>query len=69
MYLAVTVEGSKEDVSLLKTATSSPNPAASHSKRKVSPLTAACFENDRNRLREFIISWFLLNSKKQSWYR
>jgi len=31
-------------------------------------LPTACFENDRNRLREFIISWFLLNSKKQSWY-
>ena len=36
---------------------------------KIPFLTAACFENDRNRLREFIISWFMLNSKKQSWYR
>lgn len=31
-------------------------------------LPTACFENDRNRLREFIMSWFMLNSKKQSWY-
>eukprot|EP00090_Calanus_glacialis_P009747 TRINITY_DN18146_c0_g1_i1.p1 TRINITY_DN18146_c0_g1~~TRINITY_DN18146_c0_g1_i1.p1 ORF type:complete len:300 (+),score=69.35 TRINITY_DN18146_c0_g1_i1:195-1094(+) len=32
------------------------------------PLPDACFENDRNRLREFLMSWFLLSAKKQSWY-
>jgi len=32
------------------------------------PLPSACFENDRNRLREFIMSWFSLNSRHQSWY-
>jgi len=31
-------------------------------------LPTACFENDRNRLREFIMDWFKLNSKKQTWY-
>jgi len=31
-------------------------------------LPSACFENDRNRLREFLASWLLLSSKKQSWY-
>jgi len=31
-------------------------------------LPTACFENDRNRLREFIISWFKLNAKSQGWY-
>jgi len=32
------------------------------------PLPDACFENDRNRLREFLMSWLLLSAKKQSWY-
>jgi len=32
------------------------------------PLPDACFENDRNRLREFLMSWFLISAKKQSWY-
>eukprot|EP00092_Neocalanus_flemingeri_P006533 GFUD01007043.1.p1 GENE.GFUD01007043.1~~GFUD01007043.1.p1 ORF type:complete len:334 (+),score=100.34 GFUD01007043.1:204-1205(+) len=32
------------------------------------PLPDACYENDRNRLREFLMSWFLLSAKKQSWY-
>jgi len=31
-------------------------------------LPSACFENDRNRLREFLASWLLLSSKKQTWY-
>lgn len=31
-------------------------------------LPDACFENDRNRLREFLMSWFLLSAKKQPWY-
>lgn len=31
-------------------------------------LPTACFENDRNRLREFMISWFQLISKSQVWY-
>ena len=31
--------------------------------------SVACFENDRNRLREFLISWFDLSANKQSWYR
>ena len=31
-------------------------------------MTDACFENDRNRLREFIMSWFELNSRSQVWY-
>jgi len=32
------------------------------------PLPDACFENDRNRLREFLISWASLSAKKQPWY-
>jgi len=32
------------------------------------PLPEACFENDRNRLREFLQSWLLLSAKKESWY-
>jgi len=32
------------------------------------PIPDACFENDRNRLREFLISWASLSAKKQSWY-
>jgi len=32
------------------------------------PLPDACFENDRNRLREFLLSWLLLSAKKESWY-
>jgi len=32
------------------------------------PLPTACFENDRNRMREFIINWFKLSSHKQEWY-
>jgi len=32
------------------------------------PLPSACYENDRNRLREFIMSWFELNSRGQAWY-
>jgi len=36
-------------------------------KRKV-PIPDACFENDRNRLREFLISWSSLSAKKQTWY-
>jgi len=32
------------------------------------PLPDACFENDRNRLREFLISWSSLSAKKRSWY-
>ena len=29
----------------------------------------ACFQNDRDRLREFIINWFQISAKKQEWYR
>jgi len=32
------------------------------------PLPTACFENDRNRMREFIINWFKLSSHKKDWY-
>jgi len=32
------------------------------------PLPTACFENDRNRMREFMINWFKLSSPKQEWY-
>jgi len=32
------------------------------------PIPDACFENDRNRLREFLISWTSLSAKKQTWY-
>jgi len=32
------------------------------------PLPDACFENDRDRLREFLLSWLLLSAKKESWY-
>jgi len=28
----------------------------------------ACFQNDRNRLREFLMSWFTLSAKRQHWY-
>ena len=31
-------------------------------------VAGACYENDRNRLREFIMSWFELNSRGQAWY-
>lgn len=37
------------------------------SSRKV-PMPDACFENDRNRLREFLVSWLSLSAKKQPWY-
>ena len=30
-------------------------------------IAEACFENDRNRLREFIMSWFDLSSSSQQW--
>jgi len=29
---------------------------------------AACFETDRNQLRDFLMSWFQLEAKKQVWY-
>ena len=29
----------------------------------------ACYQNDRDRLREFLVSWFQLSAKKQPWYR
>jgi len=32
------------------------------------PIPDACFENDRNRLREYFISWMSLTAKKQPWY-
>jgi len=32
------------------------------------PLPDACFQNDRDRLREFIMNWFQLSAKKQVWY-
>merc|ERR1719483_3047 len=32
------------------------------------PIPDACFQNDRDRLREFIINWFQISAKKQSWY-
>ena len=32
-------------------------------------FSAACFQNDRDRLREFLISWFEISAKKQPWYR
>lgn len=32
------------------------------------PLPDACFQNDRDRLREFIINWFQISAKKQDWY-
>lgn len=31
-------------------------------------LPTACFENDRNRLREFLINWFQLMAPKQPWF-
>ena len=33
------------------------------------PLPEACFQNDRDRLREFIANWFQISAKKQGWYR
>jgi len=33
------------------------------------PLPDACFQNDRDRLREFIINWFQIIGKKQTWHR
>jgi len=33
------------------------------------PLPDACFQNDRDRLREFIINWFQIIGKKQKWHR
>jgi len=32
-------------------------------------LPGACFENDRNRLREFMMDWLRLGSTSQSWHR
>lgn len=32
------------------------------------PLPDACFQNDRDRLREFIMNWFQISAKKQEWY-
>jgi len=32
------------------------------------PIPDACFQNDRDRLREFIINWFQISAKKQEWY-
>lgn len=32
------------------------------------PLPDACFQNDRDRLREFIMNWFQISAKKQKWY-
>jgi len=32
------------------------------------PLPVACYQNDRDRLREFLISWFQISAKKQPWY-
>merc|ERR1711970_1441947 len=31
-------------------------------------LPSACFENDRNRLREFLMNWFQLIAPRQPWY-
>jgi len=36
---------------------------------KKTPLPMVCLENDRNRLREFLISWLNLSSSRQPWYR
>jgi len=35
---------------------------------KAVPIPDACFENDRNRLREFLISWASLSASQESWY-
>ena len=32
-------------------------------------FSVACYQNDRDRLREFLISWFQISAKKQPWYR
>jgi len=32
------------------------------------PLPVACYQNDRDRLREFLVSWFQISAKKQPWY-
>jgi len=37
-------------------------------RKETVPIPDACFENDRNRLREFLISWASLSAKKQNWY-
>lgn len=36
---------------------------------KKTPIPMACFENDRNRLREFLLSWLDLSATKQHWFR
>jgi len=36
--------------------------------KKKAPIPMACFENDRNRLLEFLVSWFNLSASKQDWY-
>jgi len=35
---------------------------------KAEDIPVACFQNDRNRLREFIISWLQLVAPKEFWY-
>lgn len=35
---------------------------------KKTPIPMACFENDRNRLREFLVSWLDLSSRKHHWF-
>lgn len=32
------------------------------------PLPDACFQNDRDRLREFILNWFQISANKHQWY-
>merc|ERR1712244_42199 len=32
------------------------------------PLPDACFQNDRDRLREFLMDWFEISAKQQPWY-
>jgi len=39
-----------------------------HTDVKKVPIPDACFENDRNRLREFLISWASLSAKRQHWF-
>jgi len=35
---------------------------------KKTPIPMACYENDRNRLREFLMSWLNLSGSKQPWF-
>jgi len=32
------------------------------------PLPSACFQNDRDRLREFLVSWLQLTARQQPWH-